>query len=100
MTAGRVAPARTLAGAVRGLSADLHLLADDRAALTLALRYAEEIDSGGDVAKLGPPLLATLAALGATPAARAAIVKGGPPRAATPVSRIDQLRAEWDARQA
>lgn len=53
----------------------------DTAAVRLAEQYAKAIDdAAGDpevLEKLGPKLLACLEALGATPRARAAIVKGG-----------------------
>jgi hypothetical protein len=48
----------------------------DKGTAALALRYAAEIDEGGDLEKLGPLLLAALAAMLMTPAARAAAVKG------------------------
>lgn len=64
---------------------------EDKAAAELAMTYAREIDLGGDLAKLGPALLACLTALGLTPAARAAVAKGVP--GDKPASRLDELRA-------
>ena len=55
------------------------LTAADGAARTLAETYARNIDAGGDLSKLGPGFLATLAALGMTPAARAALAKKAAP---------------------
>jgi hypothetical protein len=63
----------------------LRLSPADAGAVRLAEEYATAIDRGGNeeefpsavLAKLGPALLAALTALGATPAARAAAVKGG-----------------------
>lgn len=61
----------------------------DAAAMELAMIYAEAIDLGGDVAKLGPPLLAALEALHLTPRARAS--KGGTTVGGS--SPLDELRA-------
>jgi hypothetical protein len=84
----------------------------DRAAVRLAERYAAEIDAAADrepcaecdqrrpdeaLAKYGPLLLAVLAALGATPASRAAAVKGGSPNVSGPTA-LDRLRADRAAR--
>jgi hypothetical protein len=69
----------------------------DRGTTELAVTYARSIDDGGDLAKLGPPLLAALAALGMTPVARAALVKGGT-RAGPVASPLDELRARRVAR--
>lgn len=77
---------------------DLELAEPDRAAAELARTYARAIDSGDDLARLGPALLATLTALGMTPAARAALSKGGP-AGEPPASPLDQLRARRDARK-
>lgn len=53
--------------------ANLTLRPEDSAAATLAERYAATIDADPEQLKdLGPKLLATLEALGATPRARAA----------------------------
>lgn len=48
----------------------------DAAAAELARAYAEQIEFGGDLAKLGPPLLAALESLGMTPRSRKAIAGG------------------------
>jgi hypothetical protein len=69
----------------------------DLAAIALAERYAHEIDGGGDLAKLGPPLLAALTALGMTPAARKTLAKGGDSNA-RPVNPLDALAAKRAAR--
>lgn len=61
----------------------------DAAAAELALTYAQQIDEGADLSKLGPALLAALTALGMTPAARKAVKTDGQP-AANP---LDQLAA-------
>jgi hypothetical protein len=42
----------------------------DAAAVQLALKYADAIDAEGDLAKLGPKLLAVLESLGLTPKGR------------------------------
>jgi hypothetical protein len=61
-----------------GVTIDALTLKDeDRAALALAALYTEQIDDDPErLSDLGPKLLATLTALGATPAGRA--VKGAP----------------------
>ena len=85
--------------AVRAALEALPLTPADTAAAELALTYAEQIEAGighggGDATKalyLGPHLLATLTALGATPAGR----KGAPPVVSATLAR---LRAERSAR--
>lgn len=62
----------------------------DRAAEELAVTYARDIDYGGDVAKVGPALLACLSALLLTPAARASAMKGV--SSDKPANRLDELR--------
>jgi hypothetical protein len=70
--------------------ANLTLRPEDSAAATLAERYAASIDADPEQLKdLGPRLLATLEALGATPHARAAVSKGG---ATGGTTKLDQLR--------
>jgi hypothetical protein len=71
----------------------LATVVDDRdaGAVELARTYVREIAMGGDLAKLGPALLACLAALGLTPAARAALVKGG--TGGSVPSPLDELKA-------
>jgi hypothetical protein len=89
--------------AVRDTLDALELGDQDMAARQLAIRYAREIDLGADsLWHLGPELLKTLAELGATPAARAAIArtaKSGGDNAPAAVSRIDQLRTSRSARR-
>jgi hypothetical protein len=91
-----------LATAVRRALADLDLPATDRAAAELAMTYARAVDSDGDLSKLGPPLLATLEALGMTPRARAAVKKVAEVTtdAQRPASPLDELRARRAARTA
>lgn len=68
---------------------------EDKAAAELAIVYAREIDLGLEIPKLGPALLACLAALGMTPAARNALVKGdGGAPVASPVDELRARRAE------
>ncbi len=67
---------------------------EDQAATALAKGYAAGIDADrAELARLGPPLLAVLAALRMTPAARAAVVKGGAPGGGTDGGPLGQLRA-------
>lgn len=72
----------------------LSLSPEDVAAAALAVRYAAEIDAaenrGEAMEKLGPKLLTTLEALGATPAARARLKGGATSRAE---NRLAALRA-------
>lgn len=78
----------------------------DRAVADLALKYAAAIDDDegwkdrlrDPLAELGPKLLAALAALQMTPAARSAAVKGA--TSAPKSSPLDELRARRAARQA
>ena len=66
----------------------------DAAAAELALAYAADIDSGeGDLAKLGPALLAALDALGLTPRARKAVKSDGQQPAANPLDQLAAARA-------
>jgi len=67
----------------------------DSAAVELALKYATELDSGGDLVKVGPLLLAALESLQLTPRSRAA--KGGDDAGATS-NPLDELRARRGAR--
>lgn len=91
-----------IAPAVAETIAALDLRPEDAAAVKLAQLYASQIDdcTGAEDPKLGawaarwiaPLLLACLAELGATPAARAALArKGGPPVAAE--NQLAKLRA-------
>jgi hypothetical protein len=67
----------------------------DAAAAELALTYAGAIDSGGDMSKLGPPLLAALESLRMTPRARAAATKAvnDDKPAANPLDQLAGRRA-------
>lgn len=69
----------------------------DLAAVELAATYAVHIDTGGDVEKTGPLLLAALESLLMTPKSRAATAKGGD-RDSKPDNPLDQLRAKRRAR--
>jgi hypothetical protein len=68
----------------------------DRAVAELALTYARDIDAGGDLAKLGPALLAALEALQLSPRARKAVKIDDKPS----VSKLDQLAERRRARSA
>lgn len=74
----------------------LKLEAADMAAVHLALAYADAIDASQErdraLADLGPKLLQALTALGATPAARNGITKGG-----AQSGRLAELRAKRTA---
>jgi hypothetical protein len=73
----------------------LQLRPEDSATATLAERYAAAIDTDPDQLKdLGPRLLACLMELGATPRARATIVKGD---SAGGPSNLTKLRAAHTA---
>src|SRR5688572_24418703 len=63
----------------------------DRAMVDLALKYAEQIDGGGELEKLGPQLQRALEALMMTPRSRLAPSKGGPASDEQP-SPLDELR--------
>lgn len=68
--------------------------ARDQAAAALAVTYATEIDNGGELAKLGPGLLAALDALQMTARARAVAQKAGGRGEPDVVKRgpLDELR--------
>lgn len=70
-----------LAPAVEATIASLRLEQQDAAAVKLARRYAAAIDDAADpigaLRYLGPQLLSVLESLGATPAARVRLLKGG-----------------------
>lgn len=85
--------------ALRRALDDVSLTPADRAARALAESYAQSIDLGGDLSKLGPAFLACLTALGMTPAARAALTKGAPVEPAR-TSPLDELRRRRDERRA
>lgn len=87
-----------LTTAVAKTISELRLQDIDTAAAKLARHYAEAIDAGHcshcnadtSLEVLGPKLLSALAALGATPAARAAMTKGG--AASATAGRLQALR--------
>jgi hypothetical protein len=69
----------------------------DAATVALAVRYADDIDAGAvALDKAGPQLLAVLAALRLTPAARMAVTKGVSQTHAS--TALDELRARRRAR--
>lgn len=71
--------------------------ARDEAAAGLALTYAQAIDEGGDLSKLGPPLLAALESLLLSPRARAA-AKKAVTSDKPPANPLDQLAERRRAR--
>lgn len=87
-------PAPSLADAVDRAITALTLTPADAGAVQLARQYAATIDAADNRAdaleKLGPKLLTTLEALGATPAARARVTKAATGKA--PVSQLGKLR--------
>lgn len=87
----------SLVRAVRAAVKTLALTPADQPAVQLAIRYATAVDAGEPVEKVGPPLLQVLTALHMTPAARAALVKGGKD-AGRSNSPLDELRARRAAR--
>jgi hypothetical protein len=65
--------------------------ARDKATADLARKYADAIDAGGDLSKLGPAMLAALEALQMSPRARA-LAQRGKSRVQSPgANRIDEL---------
>lgn len=68
----------------------------DQAAARLAETYAEQIDNGGDLSKLGPGLLAALESLGMTPRARRNAMKGAS-GVRSPLDELRQRRADRSA---
>lgn len=88
--------AELLAPAVAETLRALDLGPEHAGAVQLARRYAAALDQARDPAWamrwIGPLLLQSLEALGATPAARAALDKGKTAPPAGP-SRLDQLRS-------
>lgn len=72
--------------------------ARDAAAVELAATYAERVDLGDSIEKIGPALLATLESLLMTPRARAALVKGAidEPKP-SPLDELKQRRAQRSA---
>jgi hypothetical protein len=88
--------------AVQETIATLGLLGTDSAAAKLAQRYAKTIDQALDLGPkvyfatlrwIGPLLLDTLKELGATPAARAALLKNKPAAPETKPNGLAALRA-------
>lgn len=67
----------------------------DRAVAELALMYADAIDLAdeGEIAKLGPALLASLESLQMSPRARAIARKGGSQPNGAGKGKLDELRA-------
>lgn len=88
----------SLSTAVIGSLEGLTLRQCDNAAAELALTYADQIDEGGDIGRLGPPLLAALEALGMTPRARAALIKKGEADGPRQRSPLDELRERRERR--
>jgi len=64
----------------------------DQAAVDLALAYADALDEGAALDKLGPALLVALEALGLTPRARKAVRTSDQP-AANPLDQLAARRA-------
>jgi hypothetical protein len=82
---------------------ELDLGPEDKAGEALARRLATAIDqetSGRTVAELGRAMLAVLESLGATPAARKALMKGvqQPNERPDDTSGVDELRKRRDSR--
>lgn len=70
----------------------------DKGAVALAKRYAAHLDTeDADLVKVGPLLLSALTALGLTPAARAAVTKGG--EQDDQPDSVDELRQRRRARK-
>lgn len=90
----------SLADSVLAAVLELDLGLVDQAAADLALRYAEELDRGGDPARLGPALLAALEALHMTPRSRTAATRGVSPAPEAAVSPLDELRRRRRAARA
>lgn len=90
----------TVTEALNDALAAVQLKPGDAAAVALARAYAAELDvktcpecdRGGDLAKVGPLLLAVLTALGMTPAARKAVTGKGGTDASSGPSPMDELR--------
>ena len=79
-----------LASAVEASLVDVQ----DEATAQLARTYAEQIDAGGDLSKLGPPLLAALESMLLSPRARAAAKKAvtGAEHTANPIDQLADRR--------
>lgn len=90
---------RTVTSALTAALRGVKVQPVDAAVVELARRYATELDGDGDLGKLGPQLLACLTALGMTPAARAAVAKGGQREQQPAASPLDELRDRRRDRQ-
>ena len=68
----------------------------DAVTAALAMRYVHEIETGGDIARLGPALLSVLESLQMSPRSRAAIQRGANGVAAAPTTNnpLASLRAQ------
>jgi hypothetical protein len=82
-------------GLRESVQASVSAIADpqDQAAIDLALAYADAIDEGAALDKLGPALLVALEALGLTPRARKAVKSDGQQPAANPLDALAERRA-------
>ena len=87
----------SIAEALSDALASVEVTGADGAAVQLAKTYADAVDAGEDLHRVGPLLLAVLVELGMTPKARAAVAKGG--TSAQPASPLDELRERRRARQ-
>jgi hypothetical protein len=65
----------------------------DQAVADLALTYAENVDGGGDLSKLGPPLLAALEALHMSPRARTGKASTDDKPGTSPLDELRKRRA-------
>jgi ABC-type tungstate transport system permease subunit len=90
----------TYTSALRRSLAALEAGPVDAAVVRLATGYAKALDDdSGLLDQLGPKLLATLTALGMTPAARAMATGKGVGSGSTGTGPLDELRARRAARQ-
>ncbi|QRP47995.1 hypothetical protein [Amycolatopsis sp. FDAARGOS 1241] len=100
--AKRLPTSTDVLGATRAALRELETDDEDRAAVALAVRLASAIDqeeSGRTLAELAGKLLNVLAELGATPAARKAILPKGGPQVDSPARTArDELRERRAAR--
>jgi hypothetical protein len=92
---------RTYAGALRAALSKMDGPPVDKAAVQLATGYAKALDSGGNLLKFGPLLLAVLESLGMTPKSRAAILGKGVSNDGSHTSNpLDELRRRREQRRA
>jgi hypothetical protein len=91
----------TIVSALRASLKAVAVRPEDKAAVALAEKYAALLDGQeSDITKVGPAFLATLTALGLTPAGRAAVLgKGGGTGDGASRSKADELRERRAARQ-